>query len=925
MFSKSFVKRAGAAALSLVMAASLVPCAGAVDPLVDESYYDTLDYYGGLTDGSVVKSYRLNGNTDLSDIGSYTEVNNLTDRTEPEIEGDHVYFHLPGDGLKSFYFEGKTDKPYREMPFLISISYKMNGAACDAEDMAGQTGLAEITLDVKPNPAASAYQRNNFALEAATILKDSDLISIEAPGGQLQKVGDLSTALYLVLPGETRSFTLRIGSENFSFPGFTFLCQPATLAQLDQIAELKEAKEELEGAARDMSDSLDVILDSLEGMDGDLARTADGLDQLNRARGTISAGKGRVYTQADRTLADLTDLAEVLKPAVDHIRTSKEALAESTDQVIVLTETVDGLRPDLQDLRTDLVAIQGDMNSLNDTLELLKADGLTARDQLGALSGDLGDLNLDLDRFQGDVGNIEKNLGALDRTLDDLDDDLTTLQADLKKVVSRSGDLESSLDKLNLKKLNLSPIDSITINGQEYSVQKIESTHTQANSIYNLCVNPPEGLDLTAFKDTKYPLLLTKENKFAQYLQENAETVSKALVINQGGGAIQAGVAQTLASQKLPVTPETVGQEKYQEIFQQAYMTEVEKQAATYKEKLSDPVQAHLLSFLHYQWSEGINVQKQLQTLNQFNGFIQSGTKEINSYITALNGVTGGTSDLLAALDTLLNHVNTGALEDARTLLDDSQSLLGNARTALDHTKSALDTAGTTLEDAQALLDTGGALIGHLTAYDNQALNDHANTLFDNTAGTIDQLDAILAQASQLSQTVTKYEPAAQDALTSAQRQINAAVGLLGDLNTFGKSLEDLMRSAGTDLDGGSKTALESLSSTLRRASRGLNTTSTVRRAKDTVTRLVEDKWEEYTGGENNLLNMDSQAEKVSLTSPENPVPNTITLVLRSQEIKTDDEADNRQAARQAESEKLGFWGRVGRMFHDFVAIFTGD
>ena len=880
MFSKSFVKRAGAAALSLVMAASLVPCAGAVDPLVDESYYGTLDYYGGLTDGSVVKSYRLNGNTDLADIGSYTEVNNLTDRTEPEIEGDHVYFHLPGDGLKNFYFEGKTDKPYREMPFLISISYKMNGAACDAEDMAGQTGLAEITLDVKPNPAASAYQRNNFALEAATILKDSDLISIEAPGGQLQKVGDLSTALYLVLPGETRSFTLRIGSENFSFPGFTFLCQPATLAQLDQIAELKEAKEELEGAARDMSDSLDVILDSLEGMDGDLARTADGLDQLNRARGTISAGKGRVYTQADRTLADLTDLAEVLKPAVDHIRTSKEALAESTDQVIVLTETVDGLRPDLQDLRTDLVAIQGDMNALNDTLELLKADGLTARDQLGALSGDLGDLNLDLDRFQGDVGNIEKNLGDLDRTLDDLDDDLTTLQTDLKKVVSRSGDLESSLDKLNLKKLNLSPIDSITINGQEYSVQKIESTHTQANSIYDLCTHPPEDSGITPFSDDESSILLTRENLFARYLEDegNATAIARA-----------------------------------------SAQDEISAKAAQIRQ------QAHLLSFLNYQWDDGINVQKQLDTLNQFNGFIQKGTKEINSYITALNGVTGGTSDLLAALDALLNHVNTGALENARDLLDDSQSLLGSARTALDHTKSALDTAGTTLEDAQALLDTGGALIGHLTAYDNQALNDHANTLFDNTAGTIDQLDAILAQASQLSQTVTKYEPAAQDALTSAQRQINAAVGLLGDLNTFGKSLEDLMRSAGTDLDGGSKTALESLSSTLRRASRGLNTTSTVRRAKDTVTRLVEDKWEEYTGGENNLLNMDSQAEKVSLTSPENPVPNTITLVLRSQEIKTDDEADSRQAARQAESEKLGFWGRVGRMFHDFVAIFTGD
>ena len=447
-------------------------------------------------------------------------------------------------------------------------------------------------------------------------------------------------------------------------------------------------------------------------------------------------------------------------------------------------------------------------------------------------------------------------------------------------MVSRSGDLESSLDKLNLKKLNLSPIDSITINGQEYSVQKIESTHTQANSIYDLCTNPPESSGITPFSDDESSILLTRENLFARYLEDegNATAIARA-----------------------------------------SAQDEISAKAAQIRQ------QAHLLSFLNYQWDDGINVQKQLDTLNQFNGFIQKGTKEINSYITALNGVTGGTSDLLAALDALLNHVNTGALENARDLLDDSQSLLGSARTALDHTKSALDTAGTTLEDAQALLDTGGALIGHLTAYDNQALNDHANTLFDNTAGTIDQLDAILGQASQLSQTVTKYEPAAQDALTAAQRQINAAVGLLGDLNTFGKSLEDLMRSAGTDLDGGSKTALESLSSTLRRASRGLNTTSTVRRAKDTVTRLVEDKWEEYTGGENNLLNMDSQAEKVSLTSPENPVPNTITLVLRSQEIKTDDEADSRQAARQAESEKLGFWGRVGRMFHDFVAIFTGD
>ena len=133
MFSKSFVKRAGAAALSLVMAVSLVPCAGAVDPLVDESYYGTLDYYGGLTDGSVVKSYRLNGNMDLADVGSYTEVNNLTDRTEPTVEGERVTFHLTDESLK---VAGRHERPV-EVVFGVE--------ATKAEPHKVKTGISSET------------------------------------------------------------------------------------------------------------------------------------------------------------------------------------------------------------------------------------------------------------------------------------------------------------------------------------------------------------------------------------------------------------------------------------------------------------------------------------------------------------------------------------------------------------------------------------------------------------------------------------------------------------------------------------------------------------------------------------------------------------------------------------------------------------
>ena len=961
MYSKAFVKRIGAAALSLTMAVSLLPMVRAADPIVDESYYGTLDYYGALTEGSVVKSYRLNGNTDLADIGSYTEVNNLTDRTEPVIEGDRVTFHLTDESLKSFYFEGKTDKPFREMPFLISISYKMNGVETDAENMAGQTGLAEITLDVRPNPLASAYQRNNFALEAAAVLKDSDLLSIEAPGGQLQKVGDLDTALYVVLPGETRSFTLRIGAEDFSFPGFTFMVQPATLAQLDQIKELKEAKEELEGAAQDLSDSLDAILTSLEGMDGDLRQTSAGLDQLDRARAVISTGKSRVYDRADRTLASLTDLTESLKPAVEHIKTSKEALAESAQQLADLTESVDGLRPELQDLRADLTDLQRDMNGLHATLELLQSDGRTAEAQLGLLSGDLGELKLRLEAFKGDTDAIARDLNALSTDLDSVRDDLDVLQRDLQRVSTRTGDLRRSVSSLKGLDARLNTIDSIPIGDTSYSPAEIRTAKAQMDGmpatettervpgIYDICV-------ALGYDDSAHLLLLNKELALTQFIMTNAEAITMAIVRNdpEQQAAMEQEIAQAM-EQALPAAAAQVAAQRmaalypdlppdseayaaaYQAIYQavladEDFQNQVRAQViagaqaqALDRSGLDREDRAQMLSLLHYQWDAGVNISQQLDNLDQFNSFITAGNARIAAFNQNLASLTASTASLLQALEALMDDVDKDSIDNAQDILIDSQDLLSSSRSALLNTRDTLDTAGNTLTDTQALLETARTLIDRLTSYDIQALNQHANSLFDTGVSTVEKLDGIVEQTAQLSQTITDYEPDAQAALDDASLQVSNAVALLEDLNTFSRSLEDLLQTAGPDLDQGAASSLRGLSATLRRAADGLGTTSTVRRAKETITRLVEDKWDQYTGGENNLLNMDSQATMVSLTSPENPSPNTITLVLRSQEIKTEDETARSDSGGSQEPEKLGFWGRVGRMFHDLAAIFTGD
>jgi putative membrane protein len=71
-----------------------------------------------------------------------------------------------------------------------------------------------------------------------------------------------------------------------------------------------------------------------------------------------------------------------------------------------------------------------------------------------------------------------------------------------------------------------------------------------------------------------------------------------------------------------------------------------------------------------------------------------------------------------------------------------------------------------------------------------------------------------------------------------------------------------------------------------------------------------------------NLLMMDATASAESLTDSRNGNPQSIQVLIRSQEIKVEED-ETQEAAKQA-AEKTTFWGRVAQMFKDFWAAITG-
>ncbi|WP_374044809.1 hypothetical protein, partial [uncultured Oscillibacter sp.] len=405
MVSKTRILSQSRRVTALALAAALVwacgttavaaePIGDGVAPTFDEAYYATLDYYGNLTEGSVVKSYILNGAASLTDYGTYDDVVNLTDGTLPATSGGETTFSFDGKKAPThFYFEGKTTKPFQDLPWTLSLHYTLNGVPTKAEDLAGKTGVVEILIDIVPNDRASQYARNNYTLEAMAMFNQDDILSLEAPGAQVQLIGNLRAVLFLALPGEEQHFTIRVGAEDFSFGGMTFLMVPATLSQLEQIADLSQKKDELEDDYHRLSGSLDDLLSAMNGLTGSLNASANGLDLLNQARGTFSDGKGALYDGTGLVRGDLEDLAAQLEPVAEQVRALSQLVTDSKGTLNTMADTALELREQLADLEDALENLEdgtGDVRRLLTAAANLKGSLNSLQRALGGISGGSG-------------------------------------------------------------------------------------------------------------------------------------------------------------------------------------------------------------------------------------------------------------------------------------------------------------------------------------------------------------------------------------------------------------------------------------------------------------------------------------------------------------------------------------------------------
>lgn len=954
--AKRQLLRVGSCALSALMVLGSIPAAAIGDGVTatyDEAYYAMTDYYGNLTDGSVVKSYRTNGIATLTDYGDYDEIINLTDGTVPARNGGMTTFRLDEKALPgTFYFEGKTTKPFQQLPWTISMSYTLNGVPTKAEDLAGQAGVVEIRLDIVPNERASEYARNNYTLEAMAIFNQDDILSLEAPGAQVQLIGNLRAVLFLGLPGEECHYTIRVGSEDFAFGGMTFLMVPATLSQLEEIAKLSERKDDLEDNYNKLSGSIDSLLDAMTAMTGSLNASANGLEQLNKARGIFSDGKGVIYSGTDALREDLSNLADVLEPVEGQIEALSKTISDSKSTLRSMTNTVSDLKDDLKDVESALRDLE---DGTGDARKVFSALG-SLRKSLKALQEALG-------------GTVKDTSGKLDETIDKNQNVGSTTVNQVKEAHSAYTADRETYFAIILKKQGSTDAAGTAKN----AAAKVQQSGSVAALETELAIYKGK---LEAAKSS----LATAQGEL-QKLKESGvgDDDPRVITLNENIKELEAGIKKLEAGiEQLEgvIALETAYQAKSQMTFQQFCQQVLGQSAATAKQ-MNDLWLVYASGKVEYDKDSptGAETPDQGGTLSgellhndpedspEKDTSGGSGSESTDAGSGTGDQVSSGTQNPPDSSNTDENgSENTGSGENnGENNGGGSQKDPTGAPNPPDPENPGTETepdaplppsesvGGAVVDLISGGLDSAMAEIAKL----QKSLADVMNRLKDPTSqvisdlsalcGRIENLSSLLNSAEDLSAAIRHssadlrdilddvedlqdilddYEPVLQDTLKTVSSLSASAIKTIRDTQGLISDTEALMKSTGATLDDGTKQTLEGLAAVLRSTAKTMGTAGQIKDAKSSICDIIEDTWDEYTGDVNNLLLMDATAEAVSLTDSRNPSPESIQILIRTQEITMPDE-DETEAEAAAEVQTT-FWGRVAQMFKDFWAAITG-
>ena len=423
-------------ATALLLSFALPQCAQAAAPTVetDETVYINMDYYGAPTNTRIVKGVNLNGHTEFTDFGDYKDVYNMSTFDEPTLKEDSVYWKLNTDKNRFYYECIPNDTVNIQMPWNFDVSYKLNGVPVEADQCAGASGTIQMDIHAVPNTYASDYYKNNMMLVCATGIDMSKALSIDAPGAQIQSFGTYKLVMFMGLPGEENTFTVRIGSNDFESMGLIMFMTPATTSALDIMSSMRDIKDRLENSGDNLYTGVSSMLSTMQAVQSSLSSMSSGISGIDQVRKQLIKARGTLDPRTDaalNALDELTGKSDSLIPELNSAKETLTALNATTSSILTTLEESGEDIPEYQKLLNDVKTSLGNLEDLFDDLDDETDNSSWTIAQIRSASEDL---SKELEALTKDLKSLS---GSLDDLPKDLNNEVTTeLTNYVKKMAS---------------------------------------------------------------------------------------------------------------------------------------------------------------------------------------------------------------------------------------------------------------------------------------------------------------------------------------------------------------------------------------------------------------------------------------------------------------------------------------------------------
>ena len=305
----------------------------------EEVIYGRLDNRGRARSAYAVVAVTAGKPGEIVHHGQYTEVENLTDTSPIEYKNGTVTIDAAEAGR--YYYQGKLRKAL--MPWDIQISYTLDGAEIDPDDLGGASGSLTVDIHTSTNSGFDSYFTDNYMLQISVTLPGEAADEITARNGTIALAGSDKTITFVVLPGAEGDVGFSAEIKDFTMAGFTIAGVPYSAASMmgdmeevdmitDGLTQLSDGISALAGAAGQLSDGADTLADNGPTL-------TDASDQIADALNQISSGlQGFDLSSMTGDLSALEALPAGLTEIAAGLETMKNMIASVTIPSVSISE-----------------------------------------------------------------------------------------------------------------------------------------------------------------------------------------------------------------------------------------------------------------------------------------------------------------------------------------------------------------------------------------------------------------------------------------------------------------------------------------------------------------------------------------------------------------------------------------------------------